>query len=146
MKAPRPDGIQNWVWRSIWPRIGQHVLFLFKMITIHGIIPGEWKTARIVMIPKPGKPDYTSPSAYRPIALLNTLSKVYEKHLTITLSHQFESNRLLHNGHYGGCPHRSSQDAMVHLTAWVKKQWAKGKVVGALFANVKSAFPSVHHP
>lgn len=30
--------------------------------------------------------------------------------------------------------------------SWVKNQWAKGKVVGALFADVKSAFTLVHHP
>lgn len=27
-----------------------------------------------------------------------------------------------------------------------KSEWAKGRLVGALFADVKSAFPSVHHP
>lgn len=35
---------------------------------------------------------------------------------------------------------------MVHLTSWIRRQWSKGKIVGALFADVKSAFPSVHHP
>lgn len=57
-----------------------------------------------------------------------------------------ESENLLHRGHYGGHPNRSSQEATVHLVSWIKNQWAKGKVVGALFADVKSAFPSVHHP
>lgn len=73
-----------------------HVVFLFKMITINGTIPRLWKTAKTVMLPKPGKSDYTSPASYRPIALLNTLSKIYKKLLTQVLSQQVESNHLLH--------------------------------------------------
>lgn len=98
------------------------------------------------MLPKPGKEDYTSPASYRPIALLNTLSKAHEKMLTRVLSHQVEKDRILHRGHCGGRPNRSGQEATVHLVSWVKNQWAKGRVVGALFANVNSAFPLVHHP
>lgn len=74
MKAPGPDRIQNWVWQKVWPMVKNHVVFLFKMIPINGIILAPWKTTKPVMLPKPGKSDYTPPSSYRPIALLNTLS------------------------------------------------------------------------
>lgn len=74
------------------------------------------------------------------------MSKIYEKLLTQTLSQQVETNKILHRGHYGGRPNRLSHEATVHLVSWIKNQWAKGKVVGALFADVKSAFPSVHRP
>jgi hypothetical protein len=33
----------------------------------------------MVVIPKPNKPNYSNPKAYRPIALLNCLRKVLEK-------------------------------------------------------------------
>lgn len=146
MKAPGPDGLQNWFWRAAWPAVKTHLLFLLKMITINGIIPTDWKSAKTIMLPEPGKADYKNPGSYRPIALLNTISKIFEKIITNTLSWQFESNHLLHPGHYGGRPDRSSQEAMVHLTSWIKNEWSKGKIAGALFADFKSAFPSVHHP
>ena len=38
-----------------------------------------WKTARVVVIPKPGKPDYSVPKAYRPISLLECCGKLLEK-------------------------------------------------------------------
>lgn len=57
-----------------------------------------------------------------------------------------ESNQLLHQGHYGARPGRSSQEALVHLVSWIKAHWRAGRIVGAIFADVKSAFPSVHHP
>lgn len=145
-KAPGTDGLQNWVWKLVWDKVKSHVTFLFRCVTVTGFVPQAWKQAVTVMIPKPGKSDYTQASAYRPIALLVTLSKIYEKLLTVHLSGQAEHLKLLHDGHYGGRPDRSSQEALVHLVSWVKGERAKGKVVGALFADVKSAFPSVHHP
>lgn len=92
LKAPGADMLQNWVWQMIWPRVKTHVLSLFLQVTATGLIPQDWKTAKTIMIPKPGKADYTAASAYRPIALLLTLSKMYEKMLTKHLSEQVESN------------------------------------------------------
>lgn len=98
------------------------------------------------MLAKPGKDVYTRPGSYRPIALLNTVGKVCEKNFTKYLSVMAEGNDILHPGHYGARPSRSSQDALVHLVSWTKAHWRAGRIVGAIFAAVKSAFPSVHHP
>lgn len=146
MKAPGPDGIQNWVWVLAWDAIKNHVFVLFNAITTLGYIPLRWKEAKTVMLAKPGKSDYTQPGAYRPIALLNTLSKVYEKSLARYMSQLAESLNILHPGHYGARPGRSSQEALIHFVSWTKAHWRAGRVVGAIFADVKSAFPSVHHP
>ncbi|KAG0145796.1 hypothetical protein CROQUDRAFT_10878, partial [Cronartium quercuum f. sp. fusiforme G11] len=67
------DRIQNWMWKTIWPQVKRHAPLLFQCITIIGTIPRDWKTARMVMIPKPQKMDFPQASAHRPIALLNTL-------------------------------------------------------------------------
>lgn len=146
LKAPGADKLQNWVWQMAWKQVKTHVSTLFLQVTDLGWIPQDWKQARTVVIPKPGKPDYTAPSAYRPIALLNTLSKLYEKLLTKHLSEQVERQQLLHDGHYRGRPNKSGHEALTHLVSWIKREWSRGNVVGALFADVKSAFPSVHHP
>ncbi|MCV5004067.1 hypothetical protein OFM39_30890, partial [Escherichia coli] len=45
--------------------------------------PLAWKKAVIISIPKPGK-DHNLPENYRPIALLSSLSKIYER---LILSH-----------------------------------------------------------
>lgn len=56
-----------------------------------------------------------------------------------------KKHQLLNKGHFGGRPHRSSQDALVHLVSWIKQQWSAGRKVAGIFADVKSAFPLVHH-
>lgn len=62
------------------------------------------------------------------------------------MSHEVEHNEILNPGHYGARSGRSSQDALIHLVSWIKSQWRADRIVGAIFADVKSAFPSVHHP
>lgn len=99
-----------------------------------------------MILAKPGKDDYTKPGSYRPIALINTIAKVFEKTIAAYMLQIAEGCGVLHPGHYGARPGRSSQEALVHLTSWIKAQWRAGRVVGAIFADVKSAFPSVHHP
>lgn len=98
------------------------------------------------MLAKPGKGDYTQPGSYRPIALINTIAKVFEKTLAAYMSQITEAHGVLHAGHYGARPGRSSQEALIHLISWIKAQWRASRIVGAIFADVKSAFPSVHHP
>lgn len=86
MKAPGPDCIQNWVLVLAWEVVHKHIIELFQAITVQGFIPTRWKIARTIMLAKPGKSDYTQPGAYRPIALLNTIAKLYEKTLARYMS------------------------------------------------------------
>ena len=41
--------------------------------------PRHFKESVSIIIPKPGKPVYDTPKAFRPIVLLNTLGKLIEK-------------------------------------------------------------------
>lgn len=50
---------------------------MFNDITEDGRIPRIWKTATVILLPKPGK-DPLHPSAYRPISILPVLSKMCE--------------------------------------------------------------------
>lgn len=92
-----------------------YVLNLFSAIVSMGHIPNRWKTARTVMLAKPGKDDYTQPGSYRPIALLNTIAKTFKKTLAMYMSRITEAKYVLHAGHYGARPDRSSQEALIHL-------------------------------
>ena len=59
--------------------MNETVIFIYKAVIATGYTPKEWPKARVVFIPKPGKSDYTSPKAYRPISLTNYLLKGLEK-------------------------------------------------------------------
>jgi len=66
------------LWKNTWKHILKIVLEIFTASVKFGYYPKRWKTAIIVVLRKPGKPDYAVPGAYRPISLLNTLGKLLE--------------------------------------------------------------------
>jgi len=61
-----------------------------------------WRESITVILQKPGKPDYTVPKAYRPIALLNTTAKLLSVIVTDRTLYLMESHRLLPDMHFGG--------------------------------------------
>lgn len=54
------------------------------------------------MLRKPERPDYTVAKAYRPIALMDTMSKVLSSCVASILTHYTEQLWLLSNTHFGG--------------------------------------------
>jgi hypothetical protein len=97
----------------------------------------------MVVIPKPNKPDYSNPKAYRPIALLNCLGKVSEKLIALRLSGTVETHNLLHPDQIRGCPQRSTIDTSMALTYDVDMGHRKCLTMTALLLDVRGAFNNV---
>ena len=87
----------------------------------------------------------TDPSNYRPISILLTLSKLFEKHINKHLMAYLNKYRLIHESQSGFRQKHSCQTALVKLI----DQWMtcidKGDIVGALFVDFKKAFDLVDH-
>ncbi|KAM9873891.1 zinc knuckle, partial [Verticillium dahliae] len=77
-KAPGEDGLPAMVWKQIWPAVKHSVLAIFRASLEEGVLPDQWRHAKIIPLKKPGKGDYTIAKAWRPISLLATLGKVLE--------------------------------------------------------------------
>lgn len=144
-KATGEDKIPNELIKLAKSLLSPHLTNIFNHCLKLSFYPVGWKQAITAIIRKHDKIDYSEPSAYRPIALLNCLSKVFEALLTKRLAHWAETNCILAEGHNGGRRQHSTEDAFVTLTTWIKYKWRKGMTVSGLFLDVKSAYPSVHH-
>lgn len=75
-KAPGPDGIPNRFLKQCIKSIGKPLTNLFNSCLSHGYHPQRFKESTTLVFRKPQKPNYNTPKAYRPIALLNTIGKV----------------------------------------------------------------------
>jgi len=96
-----------------------------------------------VVIPKPGKPDYSKVQAYRVISLLDVISKLLERRAAHLIADHLERKRGLYEGQFGCRKRRSCVDTVTILMNRTQKAWAGKKVAGALFMDVKSAFNNV---
>ena len=96
-----------------------------------------------VIIPKPGKPDYSKVRAYRVISLLDVISKLLERTATHLIADHLERKRGLHEGQFGCRKQRSCIDAVAIMMNCTQQAWERKKIAGTLFMDVKSAFNNV---
>jgi hypothetical protein len=87
-----------------------------------------------VVIKKPGKPDYSEPKAYRPIALLSTIGKVLESVIARQISYLIERHQLLPENDFGGRRRHSCEQAIHALLEQVYTLWRTGNTVPTLMA------------
>ncbi|KJZ68506.1 hypothetical protein HIM_12107 [Hirsutella minnesotensis 3608] len=73
-KAPREDGLPAIVWKKLWQVVKVRVWTLFDSSLREGVVPHQWRTAKIIPLRKPGKGDYTLAKAWRMGRVLNLIS------------------------------------------------------------------------
>jgi len=142
-KAPGPDRIPNEVLKQCIETLADRLYFIFRAIFELNVYPDEWRESITVVLRKPGKPSYADPKAYRPIALLNTLGKLFSSIIADDLSHFCKTRGVLPNNQFGGRPARTTTDSMILMTHRIKEKWRRKKVVSVLFLDVQGAFPNV---
>ena len=74
-----------------------------------GYFLARFKEVRIVVLRKPSKPSYSDPGAWRPIVLLNTISKLIESLMTKRLSQAAKEYKLLPDTQMGARLGRSTK-------------------------------------
>lgn len=76
-KAPGPDGIPAEIVKLVATKTPHFLTGILNRLLSRQLFPYDWKTGKLALIPKPGKPR-DSPNAYRPICLINVVAKLYE--------------------------------------------------------------------
>ncbi|KAF8697547.1 hypothetical protein AX14_001349 [Amanita brunnescens Koide BX004] len=145
--APGPDHV---TWRHVklalsFPETDAALLRIFNLICESGTWPTHFKNSISVIIPKPNKPDYSIPKAYRPIALLNTLGKLLTKILANRLQHDAAEHGLLHRDQFGGIQKHSTIDAGLSLMDFISEHRERGWHTSVCAIDVAQFFPSLSH-
>jgi len=78
-KAAGHDDIKPSVLQNLPNEMTEAISRIYDACQTIGYTPLVWRKSKVVMIPKPGKPDYTVPKAFRPISLTPFLFKSLEK-------------------------------------------------------------------
>ncbi|KAM4063309.1 endonuclease-reverse transcriptase domain-containing protein [Hirsutella rhossiliensis] len=108
-----------------------------------GVVPHQWRTAKIIPLRKPDKGDYTLAKAWRPISLLSTLGKILEAVVAERISYAVEAQGLLPANHFGARKRRSADQALVLLQERIYKAWRTGRVLSLISFDVKGAYNGV---
>ncbi|CAA7267579.1 unnamed protein product [Cyclocybe aegerita] len=143
----RPDHI-TWVHLKELLK-DKHVLALFIVLANACLRVGHWprifKESLSVIVPKPNKPSYFVPKAFRPIVLLITFGKLIEKMIASRIQFDAVKHDIFHPNQLGGIRQRSTEDAGLILTHLMRAGWVKGLQTSALAFDIAQFFPSINH-
>lgn len=76
--APGPDGVPGKIWAGVYEIDANCIEKCVNKYLEQSKFPRRWKVARLVLLDKGKGPPITS-SSFRPICLLDTMSKVFER-------------------------------------------------------------------
>jgi hypothetical protein len=142
-KGPGPDGIPARLWKGTVGELTPRLRRLFDRCLAWGEFPGLWKEGRMVLLPKPGRhPD--SPSAFRPLCLLDELGKVLERVVAARMEvHMSRALPGLQEGQYGFRRGRSTTDAIIRVRSLVEEAERRGWVALVVSLDIENAFNSL---
>ena len=116
------------------------MLSIFNQCLRAGVVPRCWKTSKLVLLPKPKK-DPNSPSAYRPICLLNETGKLFERILMSRLSdHLRNVGPDIHRYQFGFRVGRSTIDAIDRVKSLAQGAIRQGGITLAVSVDIVNAF------
>ncbi len=142
-KAPGEDGIPNLILKLLIDSLLPHLYRIFNKCLDTGFCPIHFWSSITVVFRKPGKPDYITAKAYRPIALLNTLGKALKFILTKRIIYLAETYGLLPHNYFGARRARSTEHALHYILERIYSSWNKKKIASVLLLDVTGAFDNV---
>lgn len=102
------------------------------------------KNSIITPIYKTG--DRRNPGNYRPIAILNSFSKIIEKTINNRIIKFIDGkNKILNDNQYAYRRERSIQDVLYELIEEINNNLENNYVTATLFLDIKKAYDSVNH-
>lgn len=145
-KAPGPDGVPTEVLKDIADARPDILVNMYNHCLIEGTFPTPWKEQQLVLISK-GKGDPAAPSSYRPLCMLNTAGKLFERLLKPRIEDAIRLKGGLSKRQHGFRPGKSTIGAIkdvvdVFSAAQQRNSYSKPVVLLATL-DVKNAFNSL---
>lgn len=110
------DGISNFIIRKLSPCFMERLCIIFNNSYNIAYFPTAWKLALIAPIHKVGKPN-NLPNSYRPISLLSTISKIYEKFIQEQMVQYCKDFNIIPNEQFANSKKHSAVHAMTVLSS-----------------------------
>ena len=114
-KAPGYDLITGQIIKKLPENGIRKLLHIINAVLRLKYVPMQWKVAEVLMIPKPDKPPNDRKS-YRPISLLPTLAKIFERLLLNRLKEMIEQRNLIPEYQFGFREKHSTIEQVHRLT------------------------------
>lgn len=141
--SPGPDGVDTRMIKFISGNISYRIFHIFNNCLSAGVFPDVWRTSRLVLLRKVGKPD-ESPSSYRPVCLTEEISKLFERVIGARVnSHLNIEGHGLSENQFGFRRGRSTTDAIMAVQDFITDINNRGSIALAVSLDIRNAFNSI---
>ena len=141
-KTPGPDRITYEILKHFNRTAIIFLCKLFNAILKFQRYPERWKHSHVVLVYKKGK-DKKKLESYRPISLVNTTSKIFEKIVLTHLSAHF-ADRIPWQ-QFGFRKERSTSLQLLRITELVRAAYGNKETTIGVFLDIQKAFDTVWH-
>lgn len=141
-KSPGHDLIPNIVLKHLTKKSLAFLASIFNACLRLGYFPNSWKLAHIILFHKPGK-DKNKPESYRPISLLTTLSKLFEKVIYTRLLQLVDNQDILPPFQFGFRKNFSTTHQLLRLTEMIERGFETKQYTVVAFLDITQAFDKV---
>ena len=143
-KARGVDNISNIILKNLPDSGLKFIMNIFNSCLKTGYFPLAWKIGKVVSIPKPNK-NNKIPSNYRPITLLSSLGKLFERvNLNLLQKHEM-FNDIFIPQQFGFRYEHSTTHQILRITKNVSLNFNKNLSTGMVLLDIEKAFDSVWH-
>jgi hypothetical protein len=142
-KAYGPDGLSPRVLKEGRTSIVKILTKIFNLSLAKGIFPNSWKLANVTPIYKKAEEYFTE--NYRPISLLCTIAKVFERVVFKYLYNFFRDNFIFSIWQSGFLPGCSTVTQLIEIYDQFCKAVSQGKEIRVVFLDISKAFDRVWH-
>lgn len=130
--TPGPDGIPYVIYRLLDEKSMRKLTEYFNTCFLNGELPLEFKKCFQVAIPK------SVPGEFRPISLLSSLLKIFEKLIKTRLNSWM--NSVLPDNQYGFRHGVGSADTVANLTSFIQGGFQSNKYTLVVYCDIRKAF------
>ena len=137
------DGISNKVLKYVKQELAQPLHLIINQCISQGQFPNKLKLAKVTPVYK--KDSLHIFDNYRPVSVLSSVSKVFERVLFKQLYNFFNEKNLFHSSQYGFRSHHSTELAALEFLDRVMIEMDKGKIPISIFLDLSKAFDTIDH-
>ena len=137
------DQLSTKLLKHVSEYLAPSITLILNQSLITGIFPDSLKIARVLPLFKKG--DRYMFDNYRPISLLPSISKIFEKVVHSQLYQYFQSKNLLYKHQYGFRPEHSVELATLEFVDRILKCLDENFTPFSIFIDLSKAFDTLNH-
>lgn len=143
-KSPGFDEINNKLLKQLPKKALIALNHIFNACMRFSYFPVAWKNAKVIAIQKPGKDPFNS-SSYRPISLLSSLAKIFERILLSRINLHIYDENIIPNQQFGFRKFHSCNHQLARVASNIRLNIEMKKSTGLVLLDIEKAFDCVWH-